>query len=469
MTQIAFLTLFLGLAVGPLPVELTVTGPVATVELLLDGAPSGRIVGPPWKGEIDLGPTLSPHDLVARALDAQGNEIARVQQWLNLPRPPAEVDILLESGPAGRPVAARLTWQSVTGERPSAISVTFDDKPLAVGAEGRIKLPDWNPETSHVLTAELRFSDVLTARRDLVFGGRYGDQVATELTAVPVRLRPGKVLPPPERMAGWFHAGGRPATVAAVEEGPAEILVVRDLALSTVFEKLLAEGSRSRPVPNMRGGSIRGSMRRGPNSGFSSGQRRLDDRRFSMTPDKDETVRFVWPVPRVVSASGQTAVIFDMSQNFVARDGGILWFLARFLPWEEDPARQCLADAVAVAGLQALRANHRRAVLLVLSEHSSDASRSSPALVRRYLDAIRVPLFVWTLDDAAAPAAVAWGGAANVSTVGKMQKAFNRLQEELKPQRIIWIDGRHLPQSIELSAEAAAVVDPVWSAPAAGR
>src|SRR6185436_12343593 len=369
MAQIAFLTLFLGLAAGSLPVELTVTGPVATVELLLDGAPAGRIVGPPWKGEIDLGPALAPHDLIARALDAQGNEIARVQQWLNLPRPPAEVDILLETGPAGRPVAARLTWQSAIGEKPSAMAVTFDDKPLAVGAEGRIKLPAWDPETSHVLTAQLRFSEVLTARRDVVFGGRYGEQVATELTAVPVRLRPGKVLPPPERMVGWFHAGGRPATVAAVEDGPAEILVVRDLALSNLFDKLLIVGSQIRPAPRMSG-SIRGSMRRGPNSGstsgFSSGQRRLDDRRFSMTPDKDETVRFVWPVPRIVSASGQTAVIFDMSPNFVARDGGILWFLARWVPWEEDPARQRLADAAAVAGLQALRANHRRAVLLVL-------------------------------------------------------------------------------------------------------
>src|SRR6185436_1287352 len=215
MAQIAFLTLFLGLAAGSLPVELTVTGPVATVELLLDGAPAGRIVGPPWKGEIDLGPALAPHDLIARALDAQGNEIARVQQWLNLPRPPAEVDILLENGPAGRPAAARLTWQTVTGESPLAVAVTFDDKPLAVGADGRIRLPAWEPETSHVLTAVLRFSDALTARRDVVFGGRYGDQVATELTAVPVRVLPGKELPPPERMEGWFQAGGRPLRVAA--------------------------------------------------------------------------------------------------------------------------------------------------------------------------------------------------------------------------------------------------------------
>lgn len=459
MAQIAFLTLFLGLALGPLPVELTVSGPVATVELLLDGAPAGRITGPPWKGEIDLGPELVPHDFVARALDEQGNEIARAQQWLNLPRPPAEVDILLETGPAGRPVAARLTWQSVTGEDPSAIAVTFDDKPLALAADGRIKLPAWAPETSHVLTAQLRFSGMLTARKDVVFGGRYGEQVATELTAVPVRLHPGKTMPPPEQMAGWFHIGGRPMTVAAVEDGPAELWVVRDLALTDVFGKLLPGGSQPRPTLNMRG----------PNRGFASGRPNPNYRRFHMTLGKEDDVRFVWPVPRVVSQAGATSVIFDKSRDHDSRDGGILWFLASYVPADENPARQCLADAVAVAGVDALRANHRRAVLLVLSEKSIDRSRSYPALVRRYLEAIRVPLIVWTVDDAAGPAAAAWGGATNVSTVGRMQKAFKHLEEELESQRIIWIDGRHLPQSIQLSAEAAAVVEPVGAAPPAAR
>src|SRR5215210_7657452 len=41
MAQIVFLTLFLGLTLGPQPIELTVTGPVAAVELLLDGRPDG--------------------------------------------------------------------------------------------------------------------------------------------------------------------------------------------------------------------------------------------------------------------------------------------------------------------------------------------------------------------------------------------------------------------------------------------
>ncbi|HKH44592.1 MAG TPA: hypothetical protein VKM72_08005 [Thermoanaerobaculia bacterium] len=449
MAQIVFLTLFLGLTLGPQPIELTVTGPVAAVELLLDGAPAGRMAGPPWKGEIDVGPSLVPHELVARGLDDQGAEIARTRQWLNLPRPPAEVDILLENGASGRPVAARLTWQSLTGESPSATRVTFDDKPLAVNPEERIQLPAWDPATSHVLTAELRFSGALTARRDVVFGGRWGEEVSTELTAVAVRLRPGKTLPPPERMEGWFRVAGRPIAAAAVEEGPAELLVIRDLGARKELERMVSAGSLSRPT------SFQSQAPRGAAT-TSSGYRRSE-----LTLEEGDAVRLVWPV-EMESTRGAAlpAELFDVSRAFEARDGGLLWFLALSLPRSDLPSQQRLADAAAVAGLQALYANRRRAVLLVLSEQPLDASRSNPALVRAYLDAIRVPLVVWALGNPAAPAVSAWGGGAKkVHPIGRMRKAFAELKNGLTSQRIVWVEGRHLPQSIELSAEAAAVVE----------
>lgn len=439
MAQIAFLTLFLGLTLGTQPIELTVTGPVAAVELLLDGAPAGRLAHPPWKGQIDFGPTLVPHELVARALNAEGHEIGRVQQWLNLPRSPAEVDVLLENGANGRPAAARLSWQSLTGESPSAIGITFDDKPLVLDSANRVQLPAWNPETSHVLTVEMRFSGALTARRDVVFGGQWGDEVSTELTAVPVRLRRGRKLPPPEKMQGWFSAGGRPVTVAAVEEGPAEVLVVRDLATKDALEKM-ATGSSA------------------------------EERRFHLTLRKEDGVRMIWPLARAVGGSSLPAELFDTSRLLTPRDGGLLWALAFSVPRADGPERQRLADAAAVAGLQALYANNRRAVLLVLSEKPIDTSRSDPALVRRYLESIRVPLYVWSFGGPAAPGTAPWGGAEDVSSSGKMRKAFDRLMEDLDSQSIVWIDGRHLPQSITVSAEAASVIDLAGAGrPAPGR
>ena len=35
-----------------------------------------------------------------------------------------------------------------------------------------------------------------------------------------------------------------------------------------------------------------------------------------------------------------------------------------------------------------------------------------------------------------------------------MELAYSRLSEDMKSQRIIWINGRHLPQSIVLSPKA---------------
>jgi hypothetical protein len=425
MTQIAFLTLFLGLTLGSQPVELNVTGPVAAVELLLDGAPVARFDGPPWKGQIDFGQALLPHELVARALDETGTEISRVRQWVNLPRPHAEMEILFEHGEGGRRVAGRLIWRSLTGESPSALAVTFDGKPLIPDAEGRFVLPPHGLETAHVLSVEARFSGSLVARKDVAFGGELGDEVSTELTAVPVRLRPGEKLPPPERMRGWFLSGGKPLPVAAVEEGPAELFVVRDFAAVDALPRL-----------DSGGGS-----------------------RFFLRLGEEDIVRFVLPVARVVSGSGLPSELFDMSRDLGAKDGGLLWFLNRFLPQVDDPGKQRLADAVAVGGLQALYGNRRRAVLLVLADRPTDLSRSNPALVRRYLESIRVPLFVWTLGDPAS--AGAWGEGVKVSSTAKMRKAFARLEKELATQRIIWLDGRHLPQSIELSAAAAAVLEPV--------
>jgi hypothetical protein len=437
MTQIAFLTLFFGLTLGSQPVELTVTGPVAAVEILLDGAPVARFDGPPWSGRIDFGQALLPHELVARALDDQGTEVSRVRQWVNLPRSHAEVEILFDRGEGGRRVAGRLIWRSLTGESP-ALAVTFDGKPLIPDEEGRVVLPPHDLETTHVLSAEVRFSDSLVVRKDVAFGGDLGDEVSTELTAVPIRLRPGQKLPPPEQMRGWFLSAGKPLTVAAVEEGPAELFVVQDLATSAALTELDAL-SRSRS--------------------FSDEAKNPEYLRFFLMLDKEDTVHLVWPVPRSVSGDNGPADLFPTSRPLGAQDGGLLWFLTRAEPPANDPGKQRLSNAVAVGGLKALNGNRRRAVLLVLGERPNDLSPFDPARARRYLESIRVPLFVWTLSDSAA--AGAWGESVEVSSTSKIRKAFARLEKELATQRIVWLDGRYLPQSIELSPAAAAVLEPV--------
>jgi hypothetical protein len=117
------------------------------------------------------------------------------------------------------------------------------------------------------------------------------------------------------------------------------------------------------------------------------------------------------------------------------------------------------ADAVAVAALEATTENRRRAVLLVLSGQAKDQSRYDPAAVRRYLAALRVPLVVWCVGEPEpGSAASLWGGKVEIiREKGDVNPAFKALREVLDSQRIVMVDGRHLPQSIALTPKATGV------------
>jgi hypothetical protein len=431
--MIAFVTLLLGLISGVYPIEVTVSGPVAAVEFRLDGADAGRIEHPPWIARVDLGADLRPHELVGRALDAEGKEIASVTQWINLPRPPAEVQVVLESDGKGVPRSARLAWQSVNGVKPASIDLTLDGEPLTVDGSGRAALPPKDLSSLHVLSAQLWFPPGVTAHRDVAYGGQYGSEVSTELTALPVRVHPGAALPSPPGLAGWLTLGGRPLTVAAVENGPGKVIVVRVPSGQEISDKLAASNRRLSYL----------------------------DFRDKMRLDPEDRVRFL----SLASSPYQSKIpaeLFGLSRELTAKDGGVFWLLAGYTYLNPSKAgEQRIADAVAVAGLQAAAENDRRAVVLVLGGHEQDASRYDPALVRRYLEAVHVPLFVWNLYGAGSSAArvwtESWGKVEDISTLPKLEAAVARLKSELASQRIVWLDGRHLPQAIALGPEATGV------------
>lgn len=442
--MIAFLTLLLGLTTGAIPIEVTVDGPVAAVEYVLDGATLARVEAPPWSATLDFG-VLQPHELVARALDEDGNEIARTSQWLNVPRPPAEVEIVLEPDAEGRPVAARLSWQSLTSALPATISLTLDGAPLVVH-DRRAVLPPHDLKVAHVLTAELWFSPGIVARKDVVFGGEWGSRVSTELTAVPVRVAPGKNLPPPERLGGWFLGGGQPLPVGAVDDGPGRVIVVRVPDAAEVFNELIGSA---------------------PRKSFDSSRTRIgalnrDDGiawRSEMRLGEEDTVRILSSNASVSRTSGLPVELFEGSRELTREDGGLFWYLTQHaLMPQKDADRGRIADAVAVAGLQAATGNYRRAVVLVLGGDAKDTSRYDAAAVRRYLDAIHVPLFVWSLESPKKnPGLAVWGDVEVVSSVPRLSKAVAKLRREMESQRIVWLEGRHLPQSIALSPAATGV------------
>jgi hypothetical protein len=443
--MIAFATLLLGLISGVYPIEVTVGGQVTAVEITLDGAPAGRIDGPPWVARVNLGSDLRPRELTAHGLDAEGKEIAHVTQWLNLPRPPAEVDIVLENGADGTPKAAALAWQSVNGVKPASIGLTLDGRALPVDERGHAELPPRDLKVLHILTAELWFPPGLLARKDVVYGGEYGSEVSTELTAVPVRLHPGASLPPPEGLQGWFAAGGQPLPVAAVEDGPGKVILVR-LPSGTEISSKLVPGRRGSALGFRNGRLQLGS---GENAGSFRNEMRLG---------KEDKVRFLSLSSSPYKSSRVPAELFDMSRQLGYEDGGFFWYLTNSRVLADSGGRERrVTDAVAVAGLQAAAENYRRAVVLVLGRDSDDSSRYDPDTVRRYLESIHVPLFVWSLYGPNTAAAKRWGGAEDISSFYKLSTAVTRLRKELESQRIVWLEGRHLPQSIALSGSVQGV------------
>ena len=151
--MISFLTLLLGLVTGSGSVALSVSGPVSAAVVELDGKQVARLSKPPWTLTVDFGTALVPHELVARALDAEGHEIGRTRQLVNVPRPAAEVQILLERDGKGNVVSARLSGQSLLASRPKKVDVTFDGRPLAVKGFSHVTLPAYDHKTVHILSA----------------------------------------------------------------------------------------------------------------------------------------------------------------------------------------------------------------------------------------------------------------------------------------------------------------------------
>jgi hypothetical protein len=69
-----------------------------------------------------------------------------------------------------------------------------------------------------------------------------------------------------------------------------------------------------------------------------------------------------------------------------------------------------------------------------------------------------VPLSVWSLKSLTEQSlAKSWGEVEDVSSVDRLEKAVERLKANLAAQRVVWVQGRFLPQEITLSEKAAGV------------
>lgn len=447
--MIAFATLFLGLILGVREVELVVGDDVAAVEVLLNDRLVATLGEPPWKLDCDFGPELVPQELVAVARDADDREIGRARQWINLPQPPADVTVTIATETlatetldgGGEERVARLEWESLAGAEPQAVAVTMDGVPLAVGDPRRVVLPPHDPRQLHFLRAELDFGDNVSTVAEVTFGGTFADQVSLDLTAVPVLAKKSRM-----REDGALdgvlvdRASGAPLEVVAIEQGPAQVVVVPD------------HGARA-----ALGAFDRAELRR---------QMRFADARVTWA-DVDRTLRswasfrndhhlrFLWPVTEHQLGRRQVYDLFPRSQELSPAAGG-LYYLLQNVGQAPHGGEQRLADAVAVAGLHAAGERQRRAVVLLLSEAGTpDASQLATRQSLSYLERLRVPFAVWTL--AAGVDAGAWGEARDVSSFDKLDRAVNDLAKDLDNQWLVWVTGIHLPQDVTLAPGARGV------------
>jgi hypothetical protein len=428
--MITFAFLFLGLVLGPHDIELLVEGDVASVQLVLDGQTVGELTTEPWRMQIDFGPTLRPHKLEAIALDETGREIDTTRQLVNLPRERAEAALLLEGQDPQKPESARLVWQHVEYQTAEKTTFRFDGKELSLSGPDQVKLPAYDPAVLHSIEASIRFPDGVRYQAELNIGGQTIFGADTELTGVTVVI-PDMELPELRSLEGRFRGGGEPLRVVGVERAPARVAMVVDQTALPALRKL---------------GEFGGN---------------LTDTQTALRPG--EQLVFLFPEVKKVEGKGVPSRLFSITQTFTAEHGGsIPWILTRISSPDQEPSPyRRISDAVAVAGVQAAIGNRPRAVVLVLGTRSQDHSAYDVKEMRRFLKDLRVPLFVWwtgrprtevTSDnERQLTQKTPWGRADDISTFTRLMQATQKVRLELDSQLTVWIEGSHLPHTIELA------------------
>lgn len=409
--MIVFLTLYLGLIAGRQPFELRVDPAVKTVNLYLDGNNVETIAAPPWRASVDLGDTIQPHELVARGLDRNGNEIARVSQVLNLPRATAELEIVLDHDAAGMPKHATLSGFHISYADVRRATLKLDVVPLTLDRKYRASLPPVDMRRPHVLAAEMRFADRTVARREIVFGGEFGESMPTQLTPVAVTARAdaGSARLSPD----CFVNNGQPLRASNVEKEGAVVIAVRD------------------PNPAETNGALHFKAITGDPLDIAV------MRNIAML-DRDTTMELMSPAAdRFIAPDRPTAVLFPSFPDPGSREGLYRLLTTTKIRGIALDAPRRWADAVAVAAVKAMSSGRRRVVLLVLGG-KRDASGHSPEAVRAYLASLGVPLFVWS-PFGPTDLGNGWGEVEDVSSLEKMNAAAAKIRSALDVQRIAWV------------------------------
>jgi hypothetical protein len=414
--MIEFLTLLLGLVVGPQTIELAVEGPVARVEVLLDGRRVAELSGEPWSTRVDFGEALVPRLLEAVAHDARGNAISRARQIVNYARSNHEAVLVLEQADAGGHRSGRVAWQAILDRRPKRIELTLDDRPIEVSKSGDFQLPPLDTEKVHSLTAIVHFAGKHRAQADLVFGGLFGDRVSSALTAVPLLVPDGATPPNRETLNRRLIEGSRSLSIFSVSQPTARVMVVRDPDLEARLAQL-------DPELESLGEAFRLPI-----------------------VEPGDTVAFV-PVATLPRHPGH----FRASRIRQEKMRRGLWnLLSRSYPRQPVRGRRELWAAVAAAGLGAVDNDDRRAVVVLLAPGAPTVSGVSASQAIGYLRSIRAPHFVWAPSESDLPTVDPALNASLYSGAEGMYRLLQEVDTSLRSQHVVWLEGLHFPARVQL-------------------
>jgi hypothetical protein len=277
----------------------------------------------------------------------------------------------------------------------------------------------------HIITADMHFTDRSLARREVVIAGEaISDSISSELTPIVVTGERKTAS-----LDGCFSARGNPLRARTPEAG-AEVAFVREPNVSEFAnaldpDRVVRNHWRSSPRPV-----------------------------HQLPLDAGTTMHYTWPIVRRIASPGHVASnLFDMSEDIGPHVLGVPGFLILAFdassannPFAQvEPGRQRrFADAVAVAAISSIAAAHRRAVVLVVDctfDLERDRSSARPSSVRRYLEAIGVPLFVWSVSGPRPDLESEWGDIDDISTPNQLRLAVERLRSTLASQRVVWISS----------------------------
>ncbi len=408
--MIEILTAFVGLVTGPQLVSLRVEEPVAKVEVRVDEEWLGTLTAPPWAFRLQLGDEVRVVRVEATGYDAEGLALGSDERWINIRWP--------EAGP--------------------------------------------KKVSSPVMVSLLGGASDLPSRREMASWFRAGDET--------LRLAPGRDPFP--------------------DPGPAEVVVVLDPLAPPWFghlvelfpEKYYETSGGSWPELERLEPELRRSLV-GEKTSFVadlqswlSAEPAAAQKVIATLPDfwnqlhelsgLPEGTRLRWVSPRAAGDSS-TAVERSVSTQVHGADGLGLLRLARTARSKDFPLR--FADAVATLGMELAATGTPRALILLRAGSPDGGSRLRASAVHRYLQALGVPLLVWDIRPdlprngwpeprsvgfALPPSGEAVDFARAAPAYLELALANRELKALLESQRVVWLEGRVAPGTVELADEA---------------